>query len=87
MCMACAPQIDTARADAFAERMIGMLNSAGLALMISIGHRTGLFDAMAGMAPATSARIAEAASATCANGSSRRSRSSGCPTTSRTLTT
>jgi hypothetical protein len=61
MCMACASQIDAAKADAFAERMIGMLNSAGLALMISIGHRTGLFDAMAGMALATSAEIAEAA--------------------------
>jgi SAM-dependent methyltransferase len=61
MCMACGPQIDTSKADAFTERMIGMLNEAGLALMISIGHRTGLFDAMAGLPPATSAGIAEAA--------------------------
>ena len=61
MCMGCAPQIDVARADAFAERMIGMLNSAGLALMTSIGHRTGLFDVMSELPPATSAGIAEAA--------------------------
>jgi SAM-dependent methyltransferase len=61
MCMACGPQIDTSKADAFTERMIGLLNQAGLALMLSIGHRTGLFDTMAGLPPATSAQIAEAA--------------------------
>lgn len=52
---------DTARAEAFAEQLVGHLNGAGLALMISIGHRTGLFDSMAGMPPATSAGIATAA--------------------------
>jgi hypothetical protein len=30
----------------FAQQMIGMLNQAALALMTSIGHRTGLFDTM-----------------------------------------
>jgi hypothetical protein len=30
-----------------------------LALMASIGHRTGLFDAMASLPPATSAEIAQ----------------------------
>lgn len=45
----------------FAERMAALLNHAGLALMISVGHRTRLFDTMATLPPATSARIAEAA--------------------------
>lgn len=38
-----------------------MLNDATLCLMISIGHRTDLFDAMADGAPATSATIADRA--------------------------
>jgi SAM-dependent methyltransferase len=45
----------------FAERMTRMLNEAALALMVSVGHRTGLFDAMAGMPAATSAEIAAGA--------------------------
>jgi SAM-dependent methyltransferase len=34
------------------------MNEAALALMVSVGHRTGLFDVMAGMPAATSAEIA-----------------------------
>jgi len=49
------------RREAFANRMLDVLNSAGLALMCSIGHRTGLFDTMAQMPPATSQEIAERA--------------------------
>jgi SAM-dependent methyltransferase len=45
----------------FAKRMIRMLNEAMLALMVSVGHRTGLFDAMATMPAATSADIASRA--------------------------
>src|SRR5579862_4312391 len=41
--------------------MLGMMNEAALALMVSVGHRTGLFDVMAGMPAATSASIASAA--------------------------
>ena len=52
---------DPAAAEAFAERMVGVLNDACLALMTSIGHRAGLFDAMSGLPPATSAEIADAA--------------------------
>ena len=48
-------------AEEFAERMLRTMNEAALALMVSVGHRTGLFDAMAGMPAATSAEIAEAA--------------------------
>ncbi len=50
--------LDQAKSDAFAEKMLGVLNGAGLAMMSAIGHRTGLFDAMAGLASATSAAIA-----------------------------
>ena len=45
----------------FGERMIRMLNEAALSLMVSVGHRTGLFDVMAAMPAATSAEIAAAA--------------------------
>jgi 2-polyprenyl-3-methyl-5-hydroxy-6-metoxy-1,4-benzoquinol methylase len=55
------PNRDQEKAEAFAGRMVSLLNEASLALMTSIGHRTGLFDAMAGLAPSTSAAIAEAA--------------------------
>src|SRR5438045_2246361 len=41
--------------------MLGMMNEAALALMVSVGHRTGLFDAMAQLPAATSAEIASAA--------------------------
>jgi 2-polyprenyl-3-methyl-5-hydroxy-6-metoxy-1,4-benzoquinol methylase len=51
---------DQARADAFLQTMMGVLNGGTLALMCSIGRRTGLFDAMAGLEPATSAQIAAA---------------------------
>ncbi len=54
-------ELDKHRTDAFGERMLATLNSGALSLMISIGHRTGLFDAMHGMAPSTSEQIAEAA--------------------------
>lgn len=46
------------RADAFGERLGNMMNEAALALMTSIGHRTGLFDVMAKMPPSTSEQIA-----------------------------
>lgn len=46
---------------AFDERMADMLNGAALMLMTSIGHRTGLFDTMADMEPATPSEIADQA--------------------------
>lgn len=52
--------LNEARAEQFAGQMIGMLNNAALALMTSIGHRTGLFDAMSTLPPATSKEIAAA---------------------------
>jgi len=54
-------EIDSARAEAFAERMLDVLNDASLALLTSVGHQVGLFDKMAELPPATSAQIAAAA--------------------------
>ena len=45
----------------FSQRMVATLDNASLALLISLGHQTGLLDTMAGLPPATSPRIAEAA--------------------------
>ncbi|OBJ03663.1 methyltransferase [Mycobacterium sp. 1165196.3] len=45
----------------FTERITAAIDGASLTLLLSIGHQTGLLDTMAGMAPATSAQIAEAA--------------------------
>jgi 2-polyprenyl-3-methyl-5-hydroxy-6-metoxy-1,4-benzoquinol methylase len=41
--------------------MFSLLNHGALTIMISIGHRTGLFDAMNELTPSTSAGIAKAA--------------------------
>jgi len=49
---------DTAKAEAFAERLLTILNDGALCLMISIGHRTGLLDAMRDAAPSSSVEIA-----------------------------
>ena len=50
--------MDQAKSDAFAERFVRDLDSTAVVLMTSIGHQVGLFDAMAGKAPATSEEIA-----------------------------
>src|SRR5688572_10665648 len=52
---------DTDRADAFAGRMLDMLNSGALMVMMSVGHRTGLLDAMAAHGAGTSRELADAA--------------------------
>lgn len=53
--------LDEAKVNAFAQRMTDTINDAFLALMISIGHQTTLFDTMARLPPATSEEIARAA--------------------------
>lgn len=53
--------LNEATMEAFAEQMVGVLNSGALAIMIGIGHRTKLFDTMAELPPATSGQIAAAA--------------------------
>jgi 2-polyprenyl-3-methyl-5-hydroxy-6-metoxy-1,4-benzoquinol methylase len=56
-----APAFDPAGAEAFAARVVGVLNDASLALMISIGHQVELFDAMATLPASNSVQIAAAA--------------------------
>lgn len=53
--------LDQTKAEAFAQRMLDILNSGAIALMTSIGHRTGLFDTLAKLPPSTSQQIADAA--------------------------
>ncbi|MGD1952791.1 MAG: class I SAM-dependent methyltransferase [Leptolyngbyaceae cyanobacterium] len=52
---------DAVKAEAFAGSLLATLNAGGLALMISIGHRTRLFDVMAKLEPSTSQQIADTA--------------------------
>lgn len=61
MCTNCTVNLDQTRADAFAGKMVGILNQSALGIMTSIGYRTGLFDAMAELEPSTSEQIADAA--------------------------
>ncbi|MBX9244136.1 class I SAM-dependent methyltransferase [Actinotalea ferrariae] len=56
-----APALDQAAAEAFAGRMLGVLNDAALAILTSTGHQTGLFETMASLPAATSEQIADAA--------------------------
>jgi SAM-dependent methyltransferase len=61
MCSSCVPTVDADASQQFGERLVGVLNQAGLAFMLSIGHRTGLFDVMAALDSVTSREIAERA--------------------------
>lgn len=55
------PAADAAAIEAFDARVTSALNDAGLMLMMSIGHRLGLFDLLADGEPATSEALAERA--------------------------
>jgi ubiquinone/menaquinone biosynthesis C-methylase UbiE len=50
--------LDAAKADAFAGRLMSALNQGAFCLMASVGHRTGLFDAMRDQPPMTSDALA-----------------------------
>jgi hypothetical protein len=50
--------VDATPAEEFAHRMLGTVNGAMLALGISVGHRTGLYDALAELDAAPSDEIA-----------------------------
>ena len=54
-------EVDTTKAQAFAGRLLTALNDAALCLMVSVGHRTGLFDVMSQSPPATSEELASRA--------------------------
>jgi 2-polyprenyl-3-methyl-5-hydroxy-6-metoxy-1,4-benzoquinol methylase len=49
---------DQAKAEAFAGKLLTALNHGSLCLMLSVGHRTGLFDVMSKSPPATSQELA-----------------------------
>ncbi len=55
-----AQELDIAKAEAFGGHVIGILNGGYLSLMMSIGHKTGLFDKLAELPPSTSDEIAKA---------------------------
>lgn len=59
--VAASPRYDDARAEAFAEKMTEVLNHGALCLMVSVGHRTGLFDTMSMLQAATPGDIAASA--------------------------
>ncbi|MHC4340369.1 MAG: class I SAM-dependent methyltransferase [Planctomycetota bacterium] len=61
MCMACTTSLDAEKTEAFAERMLELVSGGALSLMISVGHRTRLFDAMSQLEHATSEEIASKA--------------------------
>ena len=50
---------NSAKTEAFSQKILDSLNAAALTLMASIGHRTGLFDTMSQMPPAGTKEIAE----------------------------
>lgn len=62
MCLDHSVSIDVAApATDFESRFVDTLNGGALCLMTSIGHRSGLFDTMSDLGPATSHTIAERA--------------------------
>ncbi|ACL73650.1 Methyltransferase type 11 [Thioalkalivibrio sulfidiphilus HL-EbGr7] len=60
-----AQKLDTAydpeRAQAFADRIAQLINDGAVAVMISLGHRAGLFEALASLPPSDSHTIARRA--------------------------
>ena len=59
MCNACIPILnESLPVDDFADKLLAMLNQGALSLMVSIGHRTGLYDLMDELDWATSGQIA-----------------------------
>ncbi|MEO3828441.1 class I SAM-dependent methyltransferase [Actinomadura sp. B10D3] len=52
---------DATRQEEFSGFMVDVLNKGALALLMSVGHQTGLFDTMSELPPSTSSDIAKAA--------------------------
>ncbi len=52
---------DQNKADDFVERLVGALGEASMVIMTALGHRAGLFDALAARSPASSASVASEA--------------------------
>ena len=55
------PTFDSEKAEAFSAKFLEVLNHGSLCVMASVGHRTGLFDAMGELPPSTSDEIAKKA--------------------------
>jgi SAM-dependent methyltransferase len=53
------PEFDRAKAKAFTQLMVRHLEGAAVSIMLEVGRRVGLFEAMAKMGEVTSAEIAE----------------------------
>jgi ubiquinone/menaquinone biosynthesis C-methylase UbiE len=53
--------LEKSTTERFSERTLQIINDAALALMMSVGHRTGLFDCMSTLPASTLAQIAAAA--------------------------
>ncbi len=58
MCQSC---ISIKPTDEFAEKIVGFATGGAISMMISIGHRTGLFDALGQIPSASSEELAERA--------------------------
>ncbi len=55
------PVLTAESTEHFAQRLVGTIDAASVALLLSIGHQTALFDTMATLPAATSTQIADAA--------------------------
>lgn len=55
-----ATTLNARKVEAFGTRMLTLLNNGATTLMISVGHKTGLFESMAALPPSTSAELASA---------------------------
>ena len=55
------PELNQAKMQEFGGRALDILNKAAVAVMMSVGHRTGLFEALASLPPSTAPQIADAA--------------------------
>ena len=60
MCLACETKIASENVDEFSTRYLEILNHGALCLMISIGHRTALFEALRSAGPCSEAELAKA---------------------------
>jgi 2-polyprenyl-3-methyl-5-hydroxy-6-metoxy-1,4-benzoquinol methylase len=55
------PELNQSKMEEFGGRALDILNKASVAVMMSVGHRTGLFETMAGQPPSTARQIADSA--------------------------
>ncbi|MEO0738251.1 MAG: hypothetical protein AAFZ35_15760 [Cyanobacteria bacterium J06649_12] len=56
-----APLFDDSKVDALSQQLTTIFNSSALSLMVSIGHRTRLFDVLSLLPPSKSSQVAHAA--------------------------